>query len=141
MKIYFAGSIRGGRNDAEIYSQIIEFLQGYGEVLTEHVGKKDLNSMGESALSDKQIHDRDIKWLLESDLMVAEVTNPSLGVGYEIGRAIEAEKKIICLYRESDKKLSAMISGSKNIDTIKYYQLEDIKEAIEDILKIKKLRI
>ncbi|OUW20736.1 MAG: nucleoside 2-deoxyribosyltransferase [bacterium TMED161] len=137
MKIYFAGSIRGGRNDAEIYSQIIEFLQGYGEVLTEHVGKKDLNSMGESALSDKQIHDRDIKWLLESDLMVAEVTNPSLGVGYEIGRAIEAEKKIICLYRESDKKLSAMISGSKNIDTIKYYQLEDIKEAIEDILKIK----
>ena len=137
MKIYFAGSIRGGRNDAEIYSQIIEFLQGYGEVLTEHVGKKDLNSMGESALSDKQIHDRDIKWLLESDLMVAEVTNPSLGVGYEIGRAIEAEKKIICLYRESDKKLSAMISGSKNIDTIKYYQLEDIKEAVEDILKIK----
>ena len=137
MKIYFAGSIRGGRDDAEIYSQIIEFLQGYGEVLTEHVGKKDLNSMGESALSDKQIHDRDIKWLLESDLIVAEVTNPSLGVGYEIGRAIEAEKKIICLYRESDKKLSAMISGSKNIDTIKYYQLEDIKKAIEDILKIK----
>ena len=137
MKIYFAGSIRGGRNDAEIYSQIIEFLQGYGEVLTEHVGKKDLNSMGESTLSDKQIHDRDIKWLLESDLIVAEVTNPSLGVGYEIGRAIEAEKKIICLYRESDKKLSAMISGSKNIDTIKYYQLEDIKKSIEDILKIK----
>lgn len=137
MKIYFAGSIRGGRDDAEIYSQIIEFLQGYGEVLTEHVGKKDLNSMGESTLSDKQIHDRDIKWLLESDLIVAEVTNPSLGVGYEIGRAIEAEKKIICLYRESDKKLSAMISGSKNIDTIKYYQLEDIKKAIEDILKIK----
>ena len=85
MKIYFAGSIRGGRDDAEIYSQIIEFLQGYGEVLTEHVGKKDLNAMGESTLSDKQIHDRDMKWLLESDLMVAEVTNPSLGVGYEIG--------------------------------------------------------
>ena len=137
MKIYFAGSIRGGRHDVEIYSQIIEILQGYGEVLTEHLGEKDLTVVGESTLSDKQIHDRDMKWLLESDLMVAEVTNPSLGVGYEIGRAIEAEKKIICLYRESDKKLSAMISGSKNIDTIKYYQLEDIKKSIEDILKIK----
>ena len=97
MKIYFAGSIRGGRNDAEIYSQIIEFLQGYGQVLTEHVGKKNLNQMGETTLSDKQIHDRDMNWLLKSDLMVAEVTNPSLGVGYEIGRAIEANKKIICL--------------------------------------------
>ena len=50
MKIYFAGSIRGGRDEkyAEIYSQIIEFLQGYGQVLTEHIGKKDLNTMGES---------------------------------------------------------------------------------------------
>ena len=42
MKIYFAGSIRGGRDDAEIYYQIIEFLREYGEILTEHVGKKDL---------------------------------------------------------------------------------------------------
>ena len=87
MKIYFAGSIRGGRDDAKIYSQIIEFLQEYGQVLTEHIGKINLNTKGESTLSDKQIHDRDMKWLLDSDLMVAEVTNPSLGVGYEIGRA------------------------------------------------------
>ena len=136
MKIYFAGSIRGGRDDAEIYSQIIKFLQGYGQVLTEHVGKKDLNEMGESALSDKQIHDRDMKWLLESDLMIAEVTNPSLGVGYEIGRAIEANKQIICLYRESsNNKLSAMISGSKNIDTLKYYHFHDMQEALERYFK------
>ena len=44
MKIYFAGSIRGGRGDAEIYAQIIEFLQGYGEVLTEHIGDTSLTS-------------------------------------------------------------------------------------------------
>ena len=55
--------------------------------------------MGESALSDKQIHDRDMKWLLESDLIVAEVTNPSLGVGYEIGRAIGYEKNYLPIQR------------------------------------------
>ena len=136
MKIYFAGSIRGGRDDAEIYSQIIEFLQGYGQVLTEHVGKKDINAMGESTLSDKQIHDRDMKWLLESDLMVAEVTNPSLGVGYEIGRAIENNINLICLYRElSDKNLSAMISGSKDIKIIRYTDFKDIKNHINHILR------
>ena len=136
MKIYFAGSIRGGRNDAEIYSQIIEFLQEYGQVLTEHIGKKKLNTIGESTLSDKQIHDRDMKWLLDSDLIVAEVTNPSLGVGYEIGRAIEVNKQIICLYRESsNNKLSAMISGSKNIDTLKYYHFHDMQEALERYFK------
>ena len=136
MKIYFAGSIRGGREDAKIYSQIIEFLQEYGQVLTEHIGKINLNTKGESTLSDKQIHYRDMKWLLDSDLIVAEVTNPSLGVGYEIGRAIEANKQIICLYRESsNNKLSAMISGSKNIDTLKYYHFHDIQEALERYFK------
>ena len=74
MKIYFAGSIRGGRDDVEIYSRIIKILNGYGEVLTEHLGEKELTEVGESTLSDNQIHDRDMKWLLESDLMVAEVT-------------------------------------------------------------------
>ena len=139
MKIYFAGSIRGGRDDAEIYSQIIEFLQEYGQVLTEHVGKKDLNAMGESILSDKQIHDRDMKWLLESDLMVAEVTNPSLGVGYEIGRAIENNKKIICLYRKSmNKKLSAMISGAKKIKIINYKDIITLKKKILELGDIKK---
>ena len=133
MKIYFAGSIRGGRDDAEIYSQIIQFLQGYGQVLTEHVGEKDLNEMGESTLSDKQIHDRDMKWLLESDLMVAEVTNPSLGVGYEIGRAIESGKQILCLYRESsDKRLSAMIAGSNDLTVIQYQNIDSLKTTLKN---------
>ena len=136
MKIYFAGSIRGGRDDTKIYSLIIEFLKEYGQVLTEHIGEEDLNAMGETALSDKQIHDRDMKWLLQSDLMVAEVTNPSLGVGYEIGRAIENNINLICLYRElSDKNLSAMISGSKDIKIIRYTEFEDIKNHINDILR------
>ena len=131
MKIYFAGSIRGGRDDAEIYSQIIEFLQGYGEVLTEHLGEKDLTVVGESTLSDKQIHNRDMKWLLESDLMVAEVTNPSLGVGYEIGRAIESNKKIFCLFRGISKnKLSAMISGSNHVNIINYNNLNSLKKKL-----------
>ena len=136
MKIYFAGSIRGGRSDAEIYAQIIEFLQGYGEVLTEHVGSDELMDKGESSLSDQEIHDRDMDWLLESDLMVAEVTNPSLGVGYEIGRAIEAGKKIVCLYRESeDKRLSAMIAGADQITIVKYDSLEFLINKLMKIIK------
>ena len=94
MKIYFAGSIRGGRGDADIYSQIISFLSNYGKVLTEHVGKNKLTEIGEFQIDDRSIHDRDLNWLKEADIVVAEVTNPSLGVGYEIGRAIDLNKKI-----------------------------------------------
>ena len=39
-----------------------------------------------------------------SIVLVAEVTQPSLGVGYEIGRAFNMNKKILCLYRPQPGK-------------------------------------
>ena len=136
MKIYFAGSIRGGRGDADFYIKIIEYLKSFGDVLTEHIGDNSITNYGESIMDDNAIHNRDMDWLISSDLIVAEVTNPSLGVGYEIGRAIEYNKKIICLYREIDKKkLSAMIAGSDKIICIKYSDLNDLKSSISKHIK------
>ncbi len=105
MKIYFAGSIRGGREDVKIYSEIIKYLCNYGEVLTEHVADPSLLVKGEQYLSDQEIHDRDMEWLLQSDVIVAEVTAPSLGVGYEIRAAVDLNKKVLCLYRPQEDKL------------------------------------
>ena len=136
MKIYFAGSIRGGRNDTDLYLEIIKYLKNFGEVLTEHVGDNLITSSGESSINDTAIHNRDMDWLISSDIIVAEVTNPSLGVGYEIGRAIEYNKKIICLYRENKgKRLSAMISGSNKIINIKYADFDEFKLLINQYIK------
>ena len=111
MTIYFAGSISGGRGDQAIYAQIIELLKQHGTVLTEHFGDASLTSAGEN-LADRDIHDRDLEWLRKADVLVAEVTTPSLGVGYEIGRAVEWGKRVICLYRPSpERRLSGMIAG------------------------------
>ncbi len=132
-KIYFAGSIRGGREDATIYHEIIQLLQLQGTVLTEHVGSPNIGGDGESEISSIKIHDRDMNWLLESDIIVAEVTNPSLGVGYEIGRAVENGKKIVCLFRKDcGKNLSAMIGGSKDIQLIEYTKVKDLEDFIEN---------
>ena len=87
MKIYFAGSIRGGRQDAKKYFELIDFLSTQAEVLTEHVGSSELGARGEDALPDLEIHRRDLEWLESCDAVVAEVTTPSLGGGYEIGIA------------------------------------------------------
>tara|TARA_B110001454_G_scaffold158023_1_gene147334 strand:+ start:1424 stop:1840 length:417 start_codon:yes stop_codon:yes gene_type:complete len=136
MKIYFAGSIRGGRGDSSLYLKIIEYLKNFGEVLTEHVGDNLITSSGENTLDDTAIHDRDMDWLIEANIIIAEVTNPSLGVGYEIGRAIQYNKKIMCLYRELENtKLSAMISGSDKVINIKYNNLEDLKLLIDKHIK------
>lgn len=127
MKIYFAGSIRGGRDDKELYSEIIKKLSVLGTVATEHIGNKELSSYGETQLSNKDICSRDIEWLTESDIIIAEVTTASTGVGYELGIAEKLQKKILCLYREQEeKRLSAMIAGNPHFFVRAYKDLEDL---------------
>ena len=138
MKIYFAGSIRGGRDDVGLYKKIIQLLREYGCVLTEHVASDNLDVEGEKNKDDVFIHNRDLNWIMESDIIVAEVTNPSLGVGYEIGRAIEHNKNIICLYRENAKnKLSAMIAGADEIELIIYKEFSDLSDELKSMLNKK----
>jgi nucleoside 2-deoxyribosyltransferase len=136
MKIYFAGSISGGRADVGFYKGIINYLKNYGKVLTEFIGDDSLLANGEAELTDKQIHDRDLDWLMEADVLVAEVTTPSLGVGYEIGRSVENGKKILCLFKENEhKRLSAMVAGCDGIITKRYINLDDAKAAIDLFFK------
>lgn len=116
MKIYFAGSIRGGRSDASLYQQIIALLREYGEVLTEHVGDTSLTVAGEDGPSDAAIYERDMAWLTEADVVVAEVTVPSHGVGYEVARAEGLGKPVLCLCRSgTTRRLSAMLAGSPGL--------------------------
>jgi len=130
-KVYFAGSIRGGRNDSVLYAEIIAILQDLGcEVLTEHLGDKMLSVSGETGLS-KNIYDRDLNWLKQADVLVAEVTTPSLGVGYEIAKAEKMGKPILCLFRpEGEKKLSAMIQGNPSATVVEYRKLQTAEHAI-----------
>lgn len=131
--IYFAGSIRGGREDKEFYLKLIEYLQKYGEVLTEHIGNKNLTERGEEKLDDKLIRARDMAWVREADVIVADVSTPSLGVGYEIRDAEVLEKSILCLYKlQEGKRLSAMIAGSEDLLVKNYSTLEDAFKHIDD---------
>ena len=135
MKIYFAGSIRGGREDAALYFQIIEYLKTFGEVLTEHIGDSNLTDAGDDGPTDRYIHDRDLEWLQSADVLVAEVTSVSMGVGYEIGRSIESGKRVLCLFRPgSGRNLSAMIAGCPNLLLVKYKSLEEVKKVISEFL-------
>ena len=127
MKIYFAGAIRGGRDDAEMYHAIVKQLRNFGEVLTEHVADAELGVLGQD-IGDRNIHDRDLDWLKAADVLVAEVTIPSLGVGYEIGKASEWKKQILCLYRASKgRALSAMIAGCPGAVLCEYQNVAELR--------------
>jgi nucleoside 2-deoxyribosyltransferase len=136
MNIYFCGSIRGGRNLAPVYKGLIEMLGTYGRVLTEHLGSDEEIEQKDRILKDTEIHDRDMQWITDSDVLVAEVTVPSLGVGYEIGRAVEMHKPVLCLFQEgSEYTLSAMIAGSGLVDTRHYGSLEEADQLFKKFFK------
>jgi len=131
MNIYFAGAIRGGRADSALYREMIRYLQTLGTVMTEHVGDTELTETGDDGPNDRYIHDRDMAWLRDCDLVVAEVTVPSLGVGYELGWACALGKPVLALHRpEAGKRLSAMIAGSDAIVTEVYSDISPAKEII-----------
>ena len=136
MKIYFAGAIRGGRDETDIYNNIITYLSSKAEVLTEHVGSSELMTIGETNRSDREIFMRDMEWLQSADLVIAEVTTPSLGVGYELGIAAKLKIPVLCLYRPiKGKRLSAMISGNEKFNCQAYQTLDDAKVHINNFLK------
>jgi nucleoside 2-deoxyribosyltransferase len=124
MKIYFAGSIRGGRESVLLYKYIIEQLEDYGDVLDKHIGDVNLSAWGEKDLDDASIKTRDQAWINEADVMIAEISQPSHGVGFEIGLAQHLDKPILALFREqTGRRPSPMIAGSPRI-SVKHYRNE-----------------
>lgn len=133
-KVYFAGSVRGGRTDAELYQRIISYIQKTDTVLTEHVGNPALIKLEEDK-TDTDIYDEDMAWLLESDLLIAECTNPSLGVGYELGYAEAHAKPCYIFYDKSRTHLSAMLTGNPYFKIHAYESEDEIYPLIDRILQ------
>ena len=133
-KVYFAGSIRGGRDDAQYYTDLISYIKSKNAiVLTEHIGDNNLLK-NEKNLTDKEIYLRDINWMKEADLLIAECTRPSLGVGYELAFAEKLGKPVNVLYRNKECHLSAMISGDEYFKVFSYETKEDAFKIIDQIL-------
>lgn len=131
-KIYFAGSIRGGRADAGLYREIIRYMQKTDIVLTEHIGTN--ITLTEQGIKDKDIYEQDITWMKESDLVIAECTCPSLGVGYELAYAESIKKPCYIFYRSSQCHLSAMLTGNDYYHIYSYESKEEIFAVLDKIL-------
>ena len=134
MNIFFTGSVRGGRSHQPEYAAIIETLEHYGTVFSSHVSDDALSSFGETSITAREVLAREQVALAKCDVIVAEVSTPSLGVGYLIAYASALEKKIVALYRGDDAlKLSAIIKGDAKVETHAYKSEKDIERILADI--------
>lgn len=134
-KVYFAGSIRGGRVDAELYRRIIAYVNRTDTVLTEHVGSLGFIMSASDEGSDEHIYAQDTAWLRECDLVIAECTCPSLGVGYELAYAEKLGKPCHILFKGERGRLSAMLTGDPYFAVHTYETEEEIYPILDEILK------
>jgi nucleoside 2-deoxyribosyltransferase len=137
MNIYFSCSITGGRKDQHIYQRIVDYLIENGhEVPTAHLASSDV-MRDESDLNAIDVYTRDMKWVRNCDALIAEVSTPSHGVGYEIAAAIFLGKHVMCCYQK-DKRVSKILSGNtrKNVHVFAYKSEEELISEIENFLKV-----
>ena len=128
LKIYFSAPIKGDRSNLQTNKFIVDFLKEAGyTILTEHVVSENAVEKG---MSPKQIYLRDMKWLEECRVLIAEVSYPSLGVGFEIAKALLLGKSVICLLKkELKEKCSLLIRGIQDpkFEIIEYTDLSELK--------------
>lgn len=134
-KIYFAGSIRGGRVDADLYNRIITYIQRTDIVLTEHVGKSNLSLTEQGRERDALIYYQDTTWLRESDMLIGECTCPSLGMGYELAYAEAHGIPCHIFYDRTKTQLSAMLTGNSYFHIHPYDHESDIYPLLDTILQ------
>jgi len=135
-KIYLAASVAGGRREEPAYERLAAALRKHGELLTAQVGSYGMSERGE-ALPSEMIHDRDLRWIYQADALVAEVSTPSLGVGYQIGRALSWRKPVLCLHRaELEHPMSKMLLGCRELVLARYELFEEIPQICREFFAV-----
>lgn len=129
MNIYFACSITGGREYERVYQDLTAALLADGHTIpTAHLADSNVIAV-EAAVSPRDVYERDVTWIRAADALIAEVSAPSHGVGYEIGFALNEGKPVLCLLQDG-RKVSKMISGNPHPNLqVKIYK--DANDAIE----------
>ena len=120
--------------DADLYRQIIAYIQRTDLVLTEHIGKDNLCLVEQGRERDAMIYQLDAAWLRESDILIGECTCPSLGVGYELAYAERFGIPCHIFYNKNKTQLSAMLTGNAYFAIHPYETEDEIFAVLDEIL-------
>lgn len=138
MKIYFGFTVAGDRSAVMAARRIVDILVEMGhEVLTRHL-VQDNAWEADRRITPKEVYLRDMKWLEQCDLFMAEVSGSSFGLGFETGYLLGATtKKVVLFYRRDvESKISLLITGIRhsNCRLAPYSTLDDVEMWIRNSL-------
>ncbi|RLE66033.1 MAG: hypothetical protein DRJ47_03455 [Thermoprotei archaeon] len=134
IKVYYAAPMLGDRRNLEDNKIIVNMLETRGlQILTKHVVEDILDV--DKGVKPEDIFTRDLRLLDKADILIADVSYPSLGVGFEIAYALLKGKNVYALCRkERLPRTSALIRGISwsNFHLITY---NDPKDAVKTLLE------
>jgi len=138
MKIYFGFTVAGERSGLEAARRIVHLLEKLGhEVLTRHLVEDDAWE-ADRRISARDVYQRDMAWLQQCDIFIAEVSGSSFGLGFEAGYVLgSTQKRVILLYRrDREEKLSLLIKGNSHAkcSLMPYTSAQEVDEFIPGIL-------
>ena len=116
LRIYFGFTVAGDRSSIDIARRVVELLESRGhEVLTRHLVDDNAWEL-DRLITPQQVYERDMRWLEQCDLFIAEVSGSSFGLGFEAGYLLGTTvKKVVLLYkRDAEKRVSLLITGNTN---------------------------
>ena len=142
MTIYFAFTVRGNRDALAAGRAVCDLLQRRGHtVLTTHLIGDDPDET-ETSLTEDEVYARDIRWLESADLLIAEASGSSYGVGFEVGyvlgRSAQTQQRVLVLYAAARRSaISRMIAGASHpaYTVHDYATIEDLLRIVEDYLR------
>jgi hypothetical protein len=134
MKIYLGFTVAGNRSSVVGAKKIHSVLQSMGhEVLTSHLLREDAWEM-DRRVPPQQIFARDMRWLTECDIFIAEVSGSSFGLGFETGYLLGATAKKTVLFYElaAADKISLLIVGNThpNCCLVPYSRLDELEDLV-----------
>lgn len=136
MTIYFTASVTGKKKYEQNYRKIVETLKDLGhDVINEHIFEVNIEDLIEETAQERAKHHKDLnKWLNKADLVVAEVSFPSVSVGYEVALALDKSKPVLALYEESNVPV-ALLGETSDKFIIDSYNLEDLKRNLNIMIE------
>lgn len=138
MKVYFTAPTSFNGELYKQYKLIYSILKEYSdcEVLSgQQIVDKRLLSK-DKKLSSEEIFKREQELIRQSDIVIAEASKPSLGVGAEISYSLDLLKPVLVLVSTLfEDRISPMIKGNPSETLyLRYYNEDNLKFRIDDFI-------
>jgi 2'-deoxynucleoside 5'-phosphate N-hydrolase len=127
--ILIIGASIKSEQDKQFYEEISKICKSFSKSVLSPI------DISKFLGTDKERYERGLKTVKETDLIIAEMSNPSTGQGIEIREAAIQNKPLIVIAKENSN-VSGMVKGCPILKKIIYYNnIDNLKIKLKKVFE------